>query len=106
MTFPERFGLALDPRLECSGLRIDKCKTMDSKKVPLWLHFTNAGASATHDVRHSPLSATHRSPPLTALRHSQLSATHDSPPSRPASPLLPSLLAHPELTLPSLPPSG
>ena len=22
--------------------RVDKCKTMDSKKVPLWLHFINA----------------------------------------------------------------
>ena len=42
MAFPARFSLALDPRFDCSGLRIDKCKTMDSKKVPLWLVFTNA----------------------------------------------------------------
>jgi len=42
VTWPERFGLALDPRFECSGLCVDKCKTKDSKKVPLWLHFVNA----------------------------------------------------------------
>ena len=42
MTWPARFPLPLDPRLECSGLRVEKCKTMDSKKVPLWLHFVNA----------------------------------------------------------------
>jgi len=42
MTFPPRFPLPLGPRFECSGLRIEKCKTMDSKKVPLWLVFTNA----------------------------------------------------------------
>ena len=42
MAWPARFGLPLDPRLECCGLRVDKCKTMDSKKVPLWLVFTNA----------------------------------------------------------------
>jgi len=41
VSFPDKFGLALDPRLECSGVRVDKCKTMDSKKVPLWLHFVN-----------------------------------------------------------------
>ena len=40
--FPARFPLALDPRFECSGLRVQKCKCMDSKKVPLWLVFTNA----------------------------------------------------------------
>jgi hypothetical protein len=34
VSFPDKFGLALDPRLECSGVRVDKCKTMDSKKVP------------------------------------------------------------------------
>jgi len=33
-TLPPRFQLALDPRFECCGLKVDKCKTMDSKKVP------------------------------------------------------------------------
>eukprot|EP01063_Lacrimia_lanifica_P008011 TRINITY_DN1514_c0_g1_i1.p1 TRINITY_DN1514_c0_g1~~TRINITY_DN1514_c0_g1_i1.p1 ORF type:complete len:1260 (+),score=465.04 TRINITY_DN1514_c0_g1_i1:108-3887(+) len=36
------FDLPLDPRMECSGLNLHKCKTMDSKKVPLWLVFHNA----------------------------------------------------------------
>ena len=40
--FPPRFQLALDPRFECAGLKIEKCKTMDSKKVPLWLVFVNS----------------------------------------------------------------
>lgn len=42
VTFPPTFQLALDPRFECSGLKISKCKTMDSKKVPLWLVFINS----------------------------------------------------------------
>ena len=42
VTFPPTFQLALDPRFECSGLKIGKCKTMDSKKVPLWLVFVNS----------------------------------------------------------------
>jgi len=40
--FPPRFQLPLDPRFECSGLKVDKCKCMSSKKVPLWLVFLNA----------------------------------------------------------------
>eukprot|EP01064_Diplonema_japonicum_P015114 TRINITY_DN22880_c0_g1_i1.p1 TRINITY_DN22880_c0_g1~~TRINITY_DN22880_c0_g1_i1.p1 ORF type:complete len:1152 (+),score=273.25 TRINITY_DN22880_c0_g1_i1:71-3457(+) len=36
------FTLPLDPRMECSGIIIDKCKVMDSKKLPLWLVFKNA----------------------------------------------------------------
>ena len=42
VAFPLKFTLPLTPRFECSGLRIEKCKTMDSKKVPLWLVFSNA----------------------------------------------------------------
>ena len=42
LTFPAKFQLALDPRFECSGLKVEKCKCMDSKKVPLWLVFKNA----------------------------------------------------------------
>jgi phosphatidylinositol-4,5-bisphosphate 3-kinase catalytic subunit alpha/beta/delta len=33
MNLPSNFQLALDPRLEGKGLRIEKCKYMDSKKV-------------------------------------------------------------------------
>ena len=50
MTWPERFPLPLDPRLECCGVRVDKCKTMDSKKVPLWLHFLNADPVAGEEI--------------------------------------------------------
>mmetsp|Transcript_5059 Transcript_5059/g.11040 ORF Transcript_5059/g.11040 Transcript_5059/m.11040 type:complete len:1146 (-) Transcript_5059:375-3812(-) len=39
---PPRFGLPLDPRLECCGLLADKTKAFDSKKVPVRLVFSNA----------------------------------------------------------------
>lgn len=42
MDFPSKFLLPLDPRQEVKGLFIDKCKYMDSKKLPLWLVFENA----------------------------------------------------------------
>jgi hypothetical protein len=44
LQFPPVFQLPLDPRLQVSGLRIEKCKFMDSKKVPMWLVFNNAEA--------------------------------------------------------------
>ena len=37
-----KFTLPLDPRMECCGLRVEKCKVMDSKKLPLWLVFRNS----------------------------------------------------------------
>lgn len=40
--FPAKFQLPLDPRQEVKGLIIEKCKYMDSKKLPLWLVFENA----------------------------------------------------------------
>jgi hypothetical protein len=40
--FPAKFQLPLDPRQEVKGLIIEKCKYMDSKKLPLWLVFDNA----------------------------------------------------------------
>ena len=39
---PPKFSLPLNPKWVCKGLRKQKCKTMDSKKVPLWLVFENA----------------------------------------------------------------
>ncbi|EGC40128.1 hypothetical protein DICPUDRAFT_52203 [Dictyostelium purpureum] len=39
--FPETFQLPLDPRWEAKGLIVDKCRYMDSKKLPLWLVFEN-----------------------------------------------------------------
>jgi hypothetical protein len=37
----------LDATLQVGKLKIDKCKYMDSKKLPLWLVFENADASST-----------------------------------------------------------
>ena len=31
----------LDPALQCKDIRVDKCKTMDSKMKPLWVVFQN-----------------------------------------------------------------
>ncbi|GAM22583.1 hypothetical protein SAMD00019534_057580 [Acytostelium subglobosum LB1] len=41
LRLPERFQLPLDPRWEAKGLIADKCRYMDSKKLPLWLVFEN-----------------------------------------------------------------
>jgi hypothetical protein len=38
----EPIDSTLDPRTRLGALRVDKCKYMDSKKLPLWLVFTNA----------------------------------------------------------------
>jgi phosphatidylinositol-4,5-bisphosphate 3-kinase len=35
-------AIPLNPRIEVSGLKVDRCKYMDSKKLPLWLVFQNA----------------------------------------------------------------
>jgi phosphatidylinositol-4,5-bisphosphate 3-kinase len=35
-------AIPLNPRIEISGLKVEKCKYMDSKKLPLWLVFQNA----------------------------------------------------------------
>mmetsp|Transcript_28899 Transcript_28899/g.57767 ORF Transcript_28899/g.57767 Transcript_28899/m.57767 type:complete len:1105 (+) Transcript_28899:72-3386(+) len=40
--FPNKFQLCLSPRIECCGLKSEKCKVMSSKKMPLWLVFENA----------------------------------------------------------------
>lgn len=40
--FPAKLALPLNPRLEVNGLNVEKCKYMDSKKLPLWLVFKNA----------------------------------------------------------------
>ncbi|KCV71632.1 hypothetical protein H696_01050 [Fonticula alba] len=38
------FELSLNPRWEASGVLVDRCKFMGSKKLPLWLVFENADA--------------------------------------------------------------
>uniref|UniRef100_A0A7S3G0V9 phosphatidylinositol 3-kinase n=1 Tax=Palpitomonas bilix TaxID=652834 RepID=A0A7S3G0V9_9EUKA len=40
--FPPTFCIPLDSRVAARGLIVDKCKFMDSKKLPLWLVFKNA----------------------------------------------------------------
>src|SRR4051812_40299372 len=40
--FPDRFQIPLDPKYEAKGLILDKCKVMDSKKMPIYLSFENA----------------------------------------------------------------
>jgi len=42
LTFPNKVQLPLNPMIEVYGLVIEKCKYMDSKKLPLWLIFSNA----------------------------------------------------------------
>eukprot|EP00735_Rhodelphis_limneticus_P000750 TRINITY_DN11275_c0_g1::TRINITY_DN11275_c0_g1_i1::g.762::m.762 TRINITY_DN11275_c0_g1::TRINITY_DN11275_c0_g1_i1::g.762 ORF type:complete len:1066 (+),score=268.88,sp/P54673/PI3K1_DICDI/38.97/0.0,PI3Ka/PF00613.15/6.2e-59,PI3_PI4_kinase/PF00454.22/2.1e-50,PI3K_C2/PF00792.19/5.8e+02,PI3K_C2/PF00792.19/4.8e-25,PI3K_rbd/PF00794.13/0.00056,PI3K_rbd/PF00794.13/5.8e-13,HEAT_2/PF13646.1/0.14 TRINITY_DN11275_c0_g1_i1:311-3199(+) len=42
LQFPASFELPLDARFQCCGLKVEKCKYMDSKKLPLWLVFRNA----------------------------------------------------------------
>jgi len=48
--WPERFQLPLDPRIECSGFVIEKCRVMGSKTVPLWLAFKNAETGEAYYV--------------------------------------------------------
>ena len=44
--FPDTVQLPIDPRFCVTGLVVDKCKYMDSKKLPLWLAFKNAEPNA------------------------------------------------------------
>eukprot|EP01105_Mastigella_eilhardi_P005235 TRINITY_DN1698_c1_g3_i1.p1 TRINITY_DN1698_c1_g3~~TRINITY_DN1698_c1_g3_i1.p1 ORF type:complete len:1497 (-),score=373.96 TRINITY_DN1698_c1_g3_i1:47-4501(-) len=44
--FPEPVQLPIDPRFVVTGLLVEKCKFMDSKKLPLWLVFRNVEANA------------------------------------------------------------
>jgi len=41
LNLPDSFQMALNPKLEAKSLIIEKCKYMDSKKLPLWLVFEN-----------------------------------------------------------------
>jgi phosphatidylinositol-4,5-bisphosphate 3-kinase len=38
---PSTFCVCLTPRVLCKGIKIQKCKVMDSKKLPLWIVFEN-----------------------------------------------------------------
>ena len=48
---PPRFAVCLSPRVECCRIRAQKCKVMDSKKLPLWLVFEVRGVVRTCHVR-------------------------------------------------------
>lgn len=39
---PPRYCLCLTPKIECCAIKSQKCKVMDSKKLPLWIVFQNA----------------------------------------------------------------
>jgi phosphatidylinositol 3-kinase len=41
-SLPAVFSVCLTPRIECKGIRFEKCKVMESKKLPLWVVFENA----------------------------------------------------------------
>jgi len=38
--FPHPFSFALDARMEAQDFKPEKCKVLDSKKLPLWLVLT------------------------------------------------------------------
>jgi hypothetical protein len=46
IVFPERFQLPLSPHMIASGLLPDKCRVMNSKKLPLWLVFNGVAADS------------------------------------------------------------
>lgn len=39
--FPRNFQIPLNPKWRASSINVEECKYMSSKKVPLWLSFTN-----------------------------------------------------------------
>ncbi|CAM9242537.1 unnamed protein product [Ectocarpus fasciculatus] len=41
-SLPAVFSVCLTPRIECKGIKFEKCKVMESKKMPLWVVFENA----------------------------------------------------------------
>eukprot|EP01116_Phalansterium_solitarium_P018016 TRINITY_DN4609_c0_g1_i1.p1 TRINITY_DN4609_c0_g1~~TRINITY_DN4609_c0_g1_i1.p1 ORF type:complete len:1412 (-),score=535.42 TRINITY_DN4609_c0_g1_i1:565-4800(-) len=47
LQFPPKLQLPLDPRIEVNGVIVEKCKYMDSKKLPLWLVLKNADANGS-----------------------------------------------------------
>jgi hypothetical protein len=38
---PSRYCLCLNPKIECCSIKSEKCRVMDSKKLPLWIVFQN-----------------------------------------------------------------
>jgi phosphatidylinositol-4,5-bisphosphate 3-kinase len=50
LVLPERFQLPLSPKMVVSGVLVDKCRVMNSKKLPLWLTFTRAADASEDDA--------------------------------------------------------
>jgi len=48
--WPARFVLPSDPRIECSGFVVEKCKVLGSKSVPLFLAIENAETQESVNV--------------------------------------------------------
>lgn len=44
---PPKFKLPLSPRLEVKGIIVNKCKVMDSAKLPIWLAFENCDTTSS-----------------------------------------------------------
>eukprot|EP00760_Papus_ankaliazontas_P013259 PhM_4_TR15671/c0_g1_i2/m.57937/K00922/PIK3CA_B_D; phosphatidylinositol-4,5-bisphosphate 3-kinase catalytic subunit alpha/beta/delta len=42
LKLPDSYTLALNPTMEAGEIIVEKCKVMDSKKLPLWVVFKNA----------------------------------------------------------------
>ena len=47
---PDKFQLPLDPTWEAQSFVYEKCKYMDSKKLPLWLVMTNADPTCNKPI--------------------------------------------------------
>eukprot|EP01097_Dermamoeba_algensis_P007922 TRINITY_DN5110_c0_g2_i1.p1 TRINITY_DN5110_c0_g2~~TRINITY_DN5110_c0_g2_i1.p1 ORF type:complete len:640 (+),score=73.64 TRINITY_DN5110_c0_g2_i1:1342-3261(+) len=50
LDLPPQFQLPIDPTWQVNGLIVEKCKYMDSKKLPLWLVFTTEQVGKTITV--------------------------------------------------------
>ena len=48
--FPNHFSLAIDQRVQVSDLILEKCKVLDSKKLPLWLVMKNSEANGYNAI--------------------------------------------------------
>ncbi len=53
--FPERFFLPIDPSIEVSGLVVERCRVMTSKKLPLMLVFRTSKDFQVTGASHSPV---------------------------------------------------
>ena len=51
---PDGFILPIDYGIRVKGLIIEKCRFMDSKKLPLWLVFENADSQGDDIASHNP----------------------------------------------------